>query len=594
MQDLGLSANTKENMLKEAGSVLDGHVSFINSEIQAKNTLVDRIYQDINRGVYGTDHGKEAALISVKNARERIEEMKYLENSPYFTKCIASFQDSPEKRSMYFGMYTLPQLNIYSWVAPIATIRFEKPGNVAYNLPNGGVRKGQMDLKDNFQVEEKNIKYYSSESLAYENTLIYQEKFTSKSLEEFGLKNIVRQMEKYQDQIIRIPYQGSLLISGPAGSGKTTLVFHRIAYLCQSPETKAFFQQQDIAVFVQDEATVGYFKNLLPKLGINNVRVFTFATWALSTLDLKDFRTVEYEDSKEFLEGEYQYAKYRLLNGSEYKADNAHLNCFNLKNLNSFYKQYLDKANYDKFQSQLKAKLVDRFDLTIMLEAFFERETQKQRMKQHKYSFIVVDEVENYLGEQLKIMKKCVRETTNAIAYIGDLRQKTYLFTLSNWSDIGENFEESNRKIVIERSYRNTRQILEYLKKLEFDVEIPEDIRRGSEVKEIIELVFENRIEIIKKLISDNPERFIGVIGYSKKELDIYKQGLINYKNVKVLTIHEAQGVEFEIVVTIDLNTLLKPAENVSDDLKIEEAKIARDLVYVALTRAIEDLVLID
>lgn len=580
-----LVSEQKQQMLEQTRTVLKTHVKQIAEDIQSKTQLVDKIYADINRGVYGTDHGKEAALISVKNAREGIEHMKYLENSPYFTKCIASFEDNIP-RTMYFGMYTLPHLNIYSWVAPVATIRFDKPGQIEYALPNSKQRKGKLHLKDNFLIEDKQLKYYSSEALNYENTLVFQENFTTKSLEDFGLKNIVRQMEKYQDQIIRIPYKGSLLISGPAGSGKTTLVFHRIAYLCQSPETKQYFQQQDIAVFVQDEATVGYFKNLLPKLGISNVRVFTFATWALSTLDLKDYKTVEFEDNEEFLNDEYQYQKFQIANN---KFQNNGI--LSIRDLSKFYENNLDPKYFEIFKKQIQTKLLDRFDLTLLLKGHYYKESQKERKSENKYSLVVVDEVENYLPEQIKILKSCTREATNAIVYIGDLRQKTYLFTLSDWSQIDEDFEKSDRKIVIPKSYRNTRQILEYLSSLNFDVEIPEDIKSGPPVREITNRTQTECFDFIRNLITNNDDKFIGIVGPSKKVLDDYKEKFACIKNVKVLTIHEAQGVEFQIVITVGMDELKTSSSG--SDLEKERQKINRDLMYVAYTRAMEELIVL-
>lgn len=62
-------------------------------------------------------------------------------------------------------------------------------------------------------------------------------------------------MEKAQDQVIRASHKGSLVIGGPAGSGKTTLALHRVAYLTQAPETSEFYPTKSIIVFVQDTGT---------------------------------------------------------------------------------------------------------------------------------------------------------------------------------------------------------------------------------------------------------------------------------------------------------------------------------------------------
>ncbi|HNW09616.1 MAG TPA: hypothetical protein PKM52_03475, partial [bacterium] len=109
--------------------------------------------------------------------------------------------------------------------------------------------------------------------------MIYQEYFSTRKT-SFILPEIVAQMEKAQDQVVRAEYGGKLAITGPAGSGKTTLALHRAAYLLQSPETVDKLDANQIIVFVQDDSTRDYFSHLLPELGINDVEITTMASWA--------------------------------------------------------------------------------------------------------------------------------------------------------------------------------------------------------------------------------------------------------------------------------------------------------------------------
>ena len=79
----------------------------------------------------------------------------------------------------------------------------------------------------------------------------------------FVLPEIVSQMEKTQDIVIRACYKNPLLISGPAGSGKTTLALHRIAYLLQAPDTNIIYDTDPAVVFVQDDKTKEYFSKIM-------------------------------------------------------------------------------------------------------------------------------------------------------------------------------------------------------------------------------------------------------------------------------------------------------------------------------------------
>jgi len=100
--------------------------------------------------------------------------------------------------------------------------------------------------------------FFSKEVEGRARELIYQEHFTNRKT-GFMLPEIVAEMEKSQDQVIRAHHEGPLVISGPAGSGKTTLAFHRVAYLTQAPDTALHYREDSIIIFVQDNGTKEYF-----------------------------------------------------------------------------------------------------------------------------------------------------------------------------------------------------------------------------------------------------------------------------------------------------------------------------------------------
>lgn len=167
-------------------------------------------------------------------------------------------------KKIFFGKFQISEQNIYSWMSPIAVMRFEKIGAAAYILPGGRKRAGKIDRNDQFLIANGKIIFMASEARKWQRTLIYQEYLTNRK-SGFILPEIIERLEKAQDEVIRASHQGSFLIAGPAGSGKTTLAFHRIAYLTQAPETAPFYPDYNIIVFVQDESTKKYFSALLPQ-----------------------------------------------------------------------------------------------------------------------------------------------------------------------------------------------------------------------------------------------------------------------------------------------------------------------------------------
>jgi DNA helicase-2/ATP-dependent DNA helicase PcrA len=251
----------------------------------------------------------ELVFLDLKeNAQGRHMQLASLHSSPYFVKCEIKFDDEKEKRDIYFSKFQLSEESIYSWIAPAATMRFEKPGKIVYQLPKGSERKGTLFSKEQYMIVEGKPVFFARESISEERELVYQEHFSIRKA-GFMLPEIVQRMEKAQDQVIRAHHRGPLVISGPAGSGKTTLALHRIAYLIQSPETAAFYPAETIAVFVQDASTKDYFSHLLPELGINDVKITTFEEWARNILALDEYSfAVLYGDSEDEKEI-YEYKK---------------------------------------------------------------------------------------------------------------------------------------------------------------------------------------------------------------------------------------------------------------------------------------------
>jgi DNA helicase-2/ATP-dependent DNA helicase PcrA len=114
-------------------------------------------------------------------------------------------------------------------------------------------QSGELISKEQYMITDGKIVFMAFESLEQARELIYQEYFSQRK-SSFLLPEIVEQMEQAQDKVIRAHHQGSFLISGAAGSGKTTLALHRVAYLLQSPDTAERFKTENTIVFVQDNS----------------------------------------------------------------------------------------------------------------------------------------------------------------------------------------------------------------------------------------------------------------------------------------------------------------------------------------------------
>lgn len=163
------------------------------------------------------------------------------------------------------------------------------------------------------------------------------------------------------------------------------------------------------------------------------------------------------------------------------------------------------------------------------------------------------------------------------MTYVGDLAQQTSLFTLRDWTTIGEKFE-SGRIVRLDKVYRSTREILEYIRSAGYAVEIPDGVRAGKAVESIDD-------DQIEKIISDNPKVLIGVLGVSPEDIAPYAS--LESDRVRIMTINKSQGVEFDIVILIMRQT---DTSGYPPEILSEKEKILRDQIYVGLTRAMNEL----
>ncbi len=425
---------------------------------------------------------------------------------------------------MYFSKFGFDKKLIYSWIAPASAIRFENPGKVQYRRPDGNLQKGELFRKDNFMITGGEIKFISTENINNPRELIYQDYFSRRTV-GFALPEIIAQMEKAQDQVIRANHIGPFLISGPAGSGKTTLALHRVAYLTQSPDLSDLYTSNSIIVFVQDNGTKNYFSQLLPELGINDVLITTFSEWAFPVLDIKENYVIRYGDSESDKDA-YEFYKLRAIREVElihYEKNDV----FSL--LGKVYHPYFNESQKKLFSQQKDEKILDRIDLALLLKAHYKTNgslgvikdyyiEQKngsykkvKKMVPFEYSLAVIDEFQNYLPEQLQIIKKCVNNRSQSIIYVGDMAQQVQLGTIKDWNNIGEKIADE-RKVILQKVYRNTKNIVQYIKNLGYPIKISEGLKEGGEVIEHIFLSKNNELNYVNKIIKKSDNLRFGIL----------------------------------------------------------------------------------
>mgnify|MGYP002707140065 FL=1 len=210
--------------------------------------------RQLNRGVIATE--------------KQLRAYRRMLGSAYFAR--VDFVEDGETTPVYLGIATLKDGNefyIYDWRAPIASPFYDSEiGPASYTLPDGTVIEGQVTLKRQYKIEnDKIIEIFDTDTQVLDNVL-------SKLLTVSGstkMKNIVATIQKEQNRIIRKQDVDILAVQGPAGSGKTSVALHRIAYLLYAD--KENLNRRNMLILSPNETFSNYISDVLPQMGEDNV-----------------------------------------------------------------------------------------------------------------------------------------------------------------------------------------------------------------------------------------------------------------------------------------------------------------------------------
>ncbi|MCK9629233.1 MAG: AAA family ATPase [Bacteroidales bacterium] len=206
---------------------------------------------------------------SVISKRARIA--RIIDN-PYFGRI--DFRKEGEKGSatpIYIGVQNFYHRKkcanlIYDWRAPVAGMFYDQEtGEAGYQSPSGAVR-GEISLKRQYRIRRSCLEFMIESSVTIQDDIL-QKELSANSDEK--MRNIVATIQKEQNRIIRNMDAQVLIIQGVAGSGKTSIALHRIAYLLYA--MKGGLKSSDVLIISPNKVFADYISNVLPELGEETV-----------------------------------------------------------------------------------------------------------------------------------------------------------------------------------------------------------------------------------------------------------------------------------------------------------------------------------
>lgn len=240
---------------------LDKYDEIIEDSILKKSNLV-RLYPN----------DSEKRLEEKFKLENEIESITRAKNTPYFARIDFKSNDILDK--CYIGKLGVSDYdnNIITvdWRAPISSIYYDSNiGDCSYEAPEG-IIKGKLLLKRQYTIKNSELIDYNDVDIVSNDELLKPYLGVSANNR---LKNIVSTIQSEQNKIIREKLGKNIIIQGVAGSGKTTVALHRIAYLVYN--NKELYKPSDYMVIGPNKFFVNYISGILPDLDVNGVSEYT-------------------------------------------------------------------------------------------------------------------------------------------------------------------------------------------------------------------------------------------------------------------------------------------------------------------------------
>lgn len=219
-----------------------------------------------------------------KEYSNKLKNLRKALMTPYFARIDFKEDNVNNVQKIYIGKTGI--LNdkydviVTDWRAPIASIYYDgQLGKVKYECPEG-IIEGDLSKKRIYTIENSELKDYQDIDITTNDEFL-QECLNENS--EARLKNIISTIQSEQNKIIRAKISKPLIVQGVAGSGKTTVALHRIAYLVYTYEKE--FNPDEFLIIAPNKFFLDYISNVLPDLGVDYVRQQTFEEFMFENIE---------------------------------------------------------------------------------------------------------------------------------------------------------------------------------------------------------------------------------------------------------------------------------------------------------------------
>lgn len=256
-------------------------------DIESMHEYYWQNYAEMDQYGYEDYDNQQALLRQISDTQEkqklRKRWMRMLE-SPFFGRVDFCYEGEDAAEQFYIGIGNFAEQAgdiplVYDWRAPVSGLFYDyDKGPACYEAPSGRI-SGQVTGKGQYKIRNGRMIYSFESDMKIDDEILKEELGKDGDVK---LKNIVRTIQREQNTIIRNQKDRILVIQGAAGSGKTSVALHRIAYLLYHDREN--LKSSDILVLTPNGVFADYISHILPELGEENIREMSFDLFAYKEL----------------------------------------------------------------------------------------------------------------------------------------------------------------------------------------------------------------------------------------------------------------------------------------------------------------------
>lgn len=553
---LHFSKETKQfhQYLVDYKGEIDPHEMFINSRLLEQQQVAETV------------SGKQ--LI-------RLEKQK---NNPYFTRVDFVYDGEHTAEKIYIGSFSFStkeeRLLIYDWRAPIASIFYDYDLGEAHFRTPAGTASGDIQRKRQIKFKDGTIDY-----VVESDTTVFDEVLQNELRQQKGgqMSTIISTIQKEQNQVIRDNRSKDMIIQGVAGSGKTSIALHRIAFLLYHFRNRITSDQ--VMILSPNRTFSRFIAQVLPELGEDPVTEWTIDQFGQTLSDIADVPSRFQEIELFYLEKQPQLnERVRYLSSKKCVADlKGYLRKieafspqsiligdyeYNAEFILRRYKAYEKKSIFQRFQliaedifenlrtrpfqpkrkptkKQLVNRLKKMFNKTNSQQLYRDFLTEQgfEMKKAVSYSdlfpiiyirlflegmdefskihYLIIDEMQDYSPIQFEVFKKMF---TCPVLLIGDFTQSLTTINELHLPDV-QNYYPNAQSIFLTKSYRSTYEIITCAKKIIDDHMIEPVLRHGMKPKKWVVSSQEEEISSILELVEQLRKQDLATIALITKTL---------------------------------------------------------------------------